>query len=191
MRDKIQQEELSKRHRMLNRIRMRLVDKGIKGGEQIIAEVEDEQTSELNSSEMSPAALLNQSQFIWRVPRTSGQYQYSPNNGSSRMTWEELTSRFFVHVFDSHWSSLAHTSKHGGQELRLTEPIKELKPPPGLEWKGSKTLKTGTTEATGVGFFEFLQLIEQFCKEHNIPQTNSGTTAHHVTVSDVPPIHTN
>jgi hypothetical protein len=172
MRDKIQQEELSKRHRMLNHIRMRLVDKGIKGGEQIIAEVEDEQTSELNSSEMSPAALLNQSQFIWRVPRTSGQYQYSPNNGSSRMTWEELTSRFFVHVFDSHWSSLAYTSKHGGQELRLTEPIKELKLPPGLEWKGSKTLKTATAEATGVGFFEFLQLIEQFCKEHNIPPTN-------------------
>jgi hypothetical protein len=162
---------------------MRLVDKGIRGGEHVIAEVEDEfatglpppgqtQTNELNSSDMSPAALLNQSQFIWRVPRTSGPNNYSPNNGSSRLTWEELSSRFFVHVFDSHWSSLAYTSKHSGQELRLAEPIKELKLPPGLEWKGSKTLKTATAEATGVGFFEFLQLIEQFCKEHNIPPTN-------------------
>jgi hypothetical protein len=67
-----------------------------------------------------------------------------------------LSSRFFVHVFDSHWSSLAYTSKHSGQELRFTEPIKELNLPPGLEWKGSKTLKTATAEATGVGFFEFL-----------------------------------
>jgi hypothetical protein len=75
-------------------------------------------------------------------------------------------------LFDSHWSSLAYTSKHSGQELRLAEPIKELKMPPGLEWKGSKTLKTATAEATGVGFFEFLQLIEQSCKEHNIPPTN-------------------
>jgi hypothetical protein len=85
---------------MLNRIRMRLVDKGIRGGEHVIAEVEDEfatglpppgqtQTNELNSSDMSPAALLNQSQFIWRVPRTSGPNNYSPNNGSSRLTWEE------------------------------------------------------------------------------------------------------
>jgi hypothetical protein len=41
-RDKIQQEELSKRNHMLNRIRMRLVDKGIRGGEHVIAEVEDE-----------------------------------------------------------------------------------------------------------------------------------------------------
>jgi hypothetical protein len=183
IRDKIQQEELSNRHRMLNRIRMRLVDKGIRGGEQVIAEVEDEfatgvpppgqtQTNELNSSDMSPASLLNQSQFIWRVPRTSGQNNYSPNNGSSRMTWEELSSRFFVHVFDSHWSSLAYTSKHSGQQFHLVEPIKELKLPPGLEWKGSKTLKTATVEATGVGFFEFLQLIEQYCKEHNIPPTN-------------------
>ncbi len=124
------------------------------------------QTNKLNSSDMSPAAFLNQSQFIWRVPRTSGQNNYSPNNGSSRLTWEELTSRFFVHVFDSHWSSLAYSSKYSGQELRLAEPIKELKLPPGLEWKGSKTLKTATTEATGVGFFEFLQLIEQFWLKH-------------------------
>jgi hypothetical protein len=51
---------------------MRLVDKGIRGGEQVITEVEDEfptgvpppgqtQTNELNSSDMSPATLLNQS----------------------------------------------------------------------------------------------------------------------------------
>ena len=65
-----------------------------------------------------------------------------------------------------------HIGLHSGQELRFTEPIKELKLPPGLEWKGSMTLKTATTEATGVGFFEFLQLIEQFCEEHNIPPTN-------------------
>ncbi len=84
----------------------------------------------------------------------------------------ELTSRFFVHVFDSHWSSLTYTSKHSGQELRFTEPIKDLKLLPGLEWKGSKTLIAATAEATGVGFFEFLQLIEQFCEEHNIPPTN-------------------
>ncbi len=70
--DKIHQEELSKCHRMLNHIRMRLVDKGIREGDHIITEVEDEfatgvppsgqtQTTELNSSDMSPTSLFNQS----------------------------------------------------------------------------------------------------------------------------------
>ncbi len=121
----------------------------------------------------SASTLLNKSQNMWRVARNSEQFLY-PREGSTRLTWEDLASRFFVSVYDSYWSSFAYTNKHSGQGqvLRLTEPFKELKLPLGVKWKGSTTLKSATAQANGVGFFEYLQLIETFCKEQNIPPTN-------------------
>jgi len=41
-----------------------------------------------------------------------------------------------------------------------------------VKWKGSTTLKAATAQANGVGFFEYLQQIENFWKEQNIPPAN-------------------
>ena len=88
----------------------------------------------------SASVLLNKSQNMWRVTRNQElleQFLY-PREGTTRLTWEDLASRFFVSVYDSYWSSFAYMNKHSGQELRLTEPFRELKLPIGVKWKGSE-----------------------------------------------------
>jgi hypothetical protein len=87
-----------------------------------------------------------------------------------------VAPRFFEGVFDPYWKSLEWTNRQGAQELRLSEP-REIKLPQVMTFQGSRTSKTVTAQATSLGFFEFLQRLEEYFREYNIPPTDFARRA--------------
>ncbi len=162
---------------LLDKIHEELISKGlISEGDHIIASMRENDSA--SPSEDTPIpVLLDNLHRMWTAPDESTWHQYLGSNAkeaSARQTWAVLISRYFEGVFDRYWKSLEYSNRHGAQgaqELRLAEP-REIKLPPGMTFEGSRTLKTATGQAKALGFFEYVQLLEQYFREHNIHPDN-------------------
>jgi hypothetical protein len=133
--------------------------------------------SERSSPALSVPARLSQMQLMWSAPNESEWHKYRGSaKGHENETWSKLVSRYFEGVFDPYWASLEWTNREGRQEFRLSEP-REIKLPQSMSFQGSRTLKTATAQATSLGFFEFLQRLEEYFREHNIPPSEFARRA--------------
>ena len=164
---------------LLDKIREELISKGLLSeGDHIIASMRENGSA--SPSEDTPIpVLLDNLHRMWTAPDELTWHQYLGSNAKdapARQTWAVLISRYFEGVFDRYWKSLEYSNRHGAQELRLAEP-REIKLPPGMTFEGSRTLKTATGQAKALGFFEYVQLLEQYFREHNIPPDNFNRRA--------------
>ena len=125
-----------------------------------------------NNRGLTPAALLRKSQQMWTIPEDSTQFfpgRSKEQAVSTRLEWKDLESRFFEVVYDPYWESVEYSSKVNKTKLgKIRVESKDIKLPAGASWRGSTSLKTVSGQSNSVGFFEYLQQIEQYCKEKNI-----------------------
>ena len=127
-----------------------------------------------NERGLTPTFLLRKSQQMWTLPEDTDQFFPGRSKqpvGSTRVEWKHLASRFFENVYygDPYWKSDEYLEKFNKQtSIEIRVESKDIKQPPGTSWRGSTSLKTDSGQSHGVAFFEYLQQIEQYCKEKNI-----------------------